>query len=422
MGKSVLNIPAATLRHIAADVGTPVYVYNADAIRAQYQELTGAFADIPHTIFYSVKSNSNLSILRLLRDLGAGADIVSGGELARTLVAGIPASDVVFSGVGKTRVELLDAVNAGVCLINVESSDEVELLGGIAAELGVVANCGIRVNPDVTTDTHPHTQTGERGMKFGVPADEVVPMAQWIARHPHLALCGIGMHIGSQITNAHNYRNGAKKLAALFDGVIEAGVDGIQWLGVGGGMGIRYTNERALPADEFAAAVRSLYESFGIRLALEPGRYLVGRAGCLLTQCVYRKRSGRRDFVIVDAGMNDLIRPSLYGANHSIHVVRDIDVSETDGPSLAGRFEVVGPICESGDFFGRDCELGEVAPGALLAVLCTGAYGFSMSSNYNSRPRAAEVLADGTEWRVIRQRETIDDLMRGEELVEPTTG
>jgi diaminopimelate decarboxylase len=336
----------------------------------------------------------------LLRDLGAGADIVSGGELARTRVAGIPANDVVFSGVGKTRAELLEAVHAGVCLINVESSDEVRLLGQIAMDLGVVANCGIRVNPDVTTDTHPYTQTGEHGMKFGVPSDEIVPMAQWIAEHPHLALRGIGMHIGSQITNADNYRDGAKKLAALVDRVIEAGVDGLEWLGVGGGLGIRYVNERALPAEEFAAAVGPLHAAFGLPLALEPGRFLVGGAGYLLTKCVYRKRSGSRDSLIVDAGMNDLIRPSLYGAAHQIRVIEGRNSGEIDDSSLAGRFDVVGPICESGDFLGRDCD------------------GFSMSSNYNSRPRAAEVLVDGTDWRVVRQRETIDDLMRGEELNE----
>ncbi len=419
MGEGVLSLPAELLHGISAEVGTPTYVYDAGAIRAQYQELTGAFADIPHRIFYSVKSNSNLAVLRLLRDLGAGADIVSGGELARTQTAGILAADVVFSGVGKTRTELRDAVNAGVGLINVESSGEVELLGQVAAELGAIANCGIRVNPDVTTDTHPYTQTGEHGMKFGIPADELVLTARRITEHQHLTLLAIGMHIGSQITNADNYSDGATKLAALVGDVIESGAEGVQWLGIGGGMGIRYLHERPLPAIEFAAAVRSLHESFGLPLALEPGRFLVGAAGCLLTECVYKKRSGRRDFVIVDAGMNDLLRPSLYGADHDIQVIGNNDAHDTDEKLDSGRFDVVGPICESGDFLGRDRDLGEVAPGSLLAVFGAGAYGFSMSSNYNSRPRAAEVLVEGTRWRVIRERETTDDLMRGEELVEP---
>ena len=414
-----MNIPAATLRSIVSEVGTPAYVYHADAIRARYGKLTEAFDDIPHRIFYSVKSNSNLSILRLLRGLGAGADIVSGGELARTQVAGIPAGDVVFSGVGKTRTELTAAVRSGVGLINVESSGEVELLSRVAEELGTVARCGIRVNPDVTTDTHPYTQTGELGMKFGVPTDELVNTSQRIVADSNLELHGIGMHIGSQITNADNYRDAAEKLAVLYGEVVDAGIDSVRWLGIGGGMGIRYTRERPLRAGELADAVRPLYESFGLGIALEPGRYLVGEAGWLLTVCVYRKRSGRREFVIVDAGMNDLLRPSLYGAAHDIEVVGS-EGSVGAGDALEPRvFDVVGPICESGDFLGRECELGEVAPGDLLAVAGAGAYGFTMSSNYNSRPRAAEVLVDGNEWRIVRQRETIDDLMRGEELSEP---
>jgi diaminopimelate decarboxylase len=418
VGEGLLSFSAETLQQISAEVGTPTYVYDAEAIEAQYRELTAAFAGVPHRIFYSVKSNSNLAILRLLKNLGAGADIVSGGEQARTRAAGIPSSDVVFSGVGKTRSELAEAISAGVGLINVESSGEVEQLGRIAEQMGAVANCGIRVNPDVTTDTHPYTQTGEHGMKFGVPADELLSIALHISGHPHLVLLGVGMHIGSQITNPANYRDGSEKLAALFSAVVDAGVDTVQWLGIGGGMGIRYMNERSLPANEFAAAVRSLYESFGLSLALEPGRYLVGAAGCLLTECVYVKRSGNRNFAIVDAGMNDLLRPSLYGAEHDICVVQEGEQADGRGGS-AGRYDVVGPICESGDFLGRDRDLGTVTPGALLAVLGAGAYGFSMSSNYNSRPRAAEVLVEGARWRVIRQRETTDDLMRGEDLADP---
>jgi diaminopimelate decarboxylase len=422
VGKGVLSLSAETLRSIAAEVGTPAYVYDADAIRSQYRDLTDAFAGIPHRIFYSVKSNGNLSILRLLRNLGAGADIVSGGELVRTRAAGFPARDVVFSGVGKTRAELKAAVEAGVCMINIESAGEAELLGRIAMEAGVVATCGIRVNPDVTTDTHPYTQTGEHGMKFGVPADELLHTAQQIAVNPNLALVGIGMHIGSQITNAENYLDGARKLAALVNDVLGAGVSGIEWLGIGGGMGIRYMDERRLPAQELVSAVRSLHDIFGFRLALEPGRFIVGEAGCLLTECLYRKRSGRREYVIVDAGMNDLLRPSLYGAKHDIVVVGESHGEGAEGSIDSGSFDVVGPICESGDFLGRDRNLESATQGALLAVMGAGAYGFTMSSNYNSRPRAAEVLVDGTQWRVIRQRETVEDLMRGEELDEPRAG
>jgi len=415
VGEGLLSFSAEILEEISANVGTPVYVYNAGAIQAQYAELTGAFAGVPHRIFYSVKSNSNLSILRLLKELGAGADIVSGGEFARTQAAGIPAGDVVFSGVGKTRPELEEAIRLGVGLINVESSGELELLGRIAAEKGAVANCGIRVNPDVTTDTHPYTQTGAHGMKFGIPSDELVSTALRVSEHPHLALLGVGMHIGSQITNPANYRDGAEKLAALFGNVVDAGVDSVKWLGIGGGMGIRYMNERSLPANEFAAAVRSLYESFQLSLALEPGRFLVGAAGCLLTECVHVKRSGNRNFAIVDAGMNDLLRPSLYGAEHDIRVISASATSNASDVDDTVRYDVVGPICESGDFLALDRALNAVEPGALIAVLGAGAYGFSMSSNYNSRPRAAEVLVNGTRWRVIRQRESFDDLMRGED-------
>ncbi len=418
VGEGILTGSSATLRQIAERVGTPVYVYDADAIRKSYHDLTGAFGDIPHQIFYSVKSNSNLSIVRLMRDLGAGADIVSGGELARTRAAGVPASKVVFSGVGKTRAELWEAVQEGVGLINVESWGEAELLGTIATETRSLANCGIRVNPDVTTDTHPYTQTGEHGMKFGVPSDDVVPIAEWADKHPLLKLNGLGMHIGSQITNAGNYRDGARKLLALYEEVSAAGVRGIQWLGVGGGLGIRYTDERALPAEEFVSAVRSLHDKTGLPLALEPGRFLVGNAGCLLTSCLYRKRSGSRDFVIVDAGMNDLLRPSLYDAKHRIVTVHGIDSGGSEEQPWVGSCDVVGPICESGDFLGLERNLDDVGSGALLAVLSSGAYGFSMSSNYNSRPRAAEVLLHGTDWRVIRKRETVEDLMRGEELAE----
>lgn len=421
MGEGLLNVPADTLRQIAAEVGTPVYVYDADEVRSQYRLLTGAFAGIPHRIFFSVKSNSNLSVLRIMRDLGAGADIVSGGELARARTAGIPAADVVFSGVGKTAAELSDSVRAGVCMINVESWGELEVLGRVATELDVIAHCGIRVNPDVTTDTHPYTQTGEHGMKFGVPSDDTVKMARWISDHSYLALRGIGMHIGSQITNADNYRSGASKLASLFNDVVDSGVRGLEWLGVGGGLGIRYTKERALPPEEFVDAVRSLHDFSGLRLALEPGRFLVGPAGCLLTECLYRKRSGSKDFLIVDAGMNDLLRPSLYGAEHSISVVNGGDAVSSGAAYQDGIVDIVGPICESGDFLGRDRNLGVIEPGSLLSVSGAGAYGFTMSSNYNSRPRAAEVLVDGTEWRVVRQRETVADLMRGEELVDPTT-
>ncbi len=414
MGESVLEISADALERIATSVGTPVYVYHADAIRRRYAELTGALSGFSHRIHYSVKANSNLAVLRLLRELGAGADIVSGGELVRALRAGFAPRDIVFSGVGKTRLELTAAVREGVGLINVESLDELKLLTEVATELGAVADLGIRVNPDVTTKTHPYTQTGERGMKFGVPLDEVVQLARLAEAKDCLSVRSIGMHIGSQITDAEHFREGAQKLADLVDELRAAGVKGIRSVDVGGGIGIRYTNEHPLEAEEFAAAIRPLADDTGLEVMLEPGRFLVGNAGYVLTRCVHRKRSGSRNFVVVDAGMNDFLRPSLYGAVHEICVVQG-----SEPPDSSGRtYDVVGPICETGDFLGFQRELPEVSRGALLAVCGAGAYGFAMSSSYNSRPRPPEVLVDGDHWAIIRDRETVDDLMRGEPTLE----
>ncbi len=414
MGESVLEISADALERIATSVGTPVYVYHADAIRRRYAELTGALSGFSHRIHYSVKANSNLAVLRLLRELGAGVDIVSGGELVRALRAGFAPRDIVFSGVGKTRLELTAAVREGVGLINVESLDELKLLTEVATELGAVADLGIRVNPDVTTKTHPYTQTGERGMKFGVPLDEVVQLARLAEAKDCLSVRSIGMHIGSQITDAEHFREGAQKLADLVDELRAAGVKGIRSVDVGGGIGIRYTNEHPLEAEEFAAAIRPLADDTGLEVMLEPGRFLVGNAGYVLTRCVHRKRSGSRNFVVVDAGMNDFLRPSLYGAVHEICVVQG-----SEPPDSSGRtYDVVGPICETGDFLGFQRELPEVSRGALLAVCGAGAYGFAMSSSYNSRPRPPEVLVDGDHWAIIRDRETVDDLMRGEPTLE----
>jgi diaminopimelate decarboxylase len=414
VGESVLEISADALERIATSVGTPVYVYHADAIRRRYAELTGALSGFSHRIHYSVKANSNLAVLRLLRELGAGVDIVSGGELVRALRAGFAPRDIVFSGVGKTRLELTAAVREGVGLINVESLDELKLLTEVATELGAVADLGIRVNPDVTTKTHPYTQTGERGMKFGVPLDEVVQLARLAEAKDCLSVRSIGMHIGSQITDAEHFREGAQKLADLVDELRAAGVKGIRSVDVGGGIGIRYTNEHPLEAEEFAAAIRPLADDTGLEVMLEPGRFLVGNAGYVLTRCVHRKRSGSRNFVVVDAGMNDFLRPSLYGAVHEICVVQG-----SEPPDSSGRtYDVVGPICETGDFLGFQRELPEVSRGALLAVCGAGAYGFAMSSSYNSRPRPPEVLVDGDHWAIIRDRETVDDLMRGEPTLE----
>lgn len=404
MGQSVLS-------RIAARVGTPVYVYDLAAVRARYAALDQALAAVPHRIHYSVKANGNLGLLSALRAMGAGADIVSGGELARVLRAGFNPADVIFSGAGKTLAEIDAALVAGVGLVNVESASEMDLVADAAKDRGTTAGVGIRVNPDVTADTHPYTQTGERGMKFGVPLDEVVALARRTRTERALSLRSVGMHIGSQIADVAPYGTGARKLEALIKDLRAAGVTTLDSVDVGGGLGISYSGEPALEPAAFAAAVGFLATNTGLTLCTEPGRFLVGNAGHLLTRVLYRKHAGGKEIVVVDAGMNDLLRPSLYGAHHDIRVI------DPAGNSTDGAVDVVGPLCESGDFLGLNRKLPGAGPGALLAVDGAGAYGFSMSSHYNARPRAAEVLVDGDQYAVTRARETIDDLMQGETAI-----
>ncbi len=401
------------LIRIASAVGTPVYVYDADAIRRQYAALSAALAGVPHRVHYSVKANANLAILGLLRGLGAGADIVSGGELARALAAGFRGPEIVFSGVGKNERELLAALATGVGLINLESEGEFDLLRRLAQGRPVPVAVGIRVNPDVTTETHPYTQTGRAGMKFGVPLDQVLPLARRIAAAPDVLLTSVGMHIGSQIADAAPYREGAQRLQDLVATLREAGIRTLTSVDVGGGLGISYGCGEGLDVARFGEAVAPLARATGLPLLVEPGRFLVGNAGCLLTRVLYRKRSGGRQFVVTDAGMNDLLRPSLYQAYHEVRV---LDGAEPDATTDSTAVDVVGPNCESGDFLALDRSLPGARPGALLAVLGAGAYGFGMSFQYNSRPRAAEVLMDGGRYAVVRQRETVEDLMRGERV------
>ncbi len=413
MGQGVLSLSPKTLQEIAVAVGTPAYVYDVESIRRQYNELTEAFAEIPHRVYYSVKANSTLAILDLVRSLGAGVDIVSGGELVRSLRAGFAPNDIVFSGVGKTAAELEDAVETGIGLVNVESSGELELLDELAGSREIMCNVGIRVNPDVVTKSHPYVRTGHQGLKFGVPIEDAADLARRVASSRFLRLRSVGMHIGSQVTEAGPYREGAERLVELVRCMGPVARD-LEFVSVGGGLGIHYTDEQALGAAEFVAAVRPLWEALAIPIAVEPGRFLVGNAGSLLMTCLYTKRSGNVQFVIVDTGMNDFLRPSLYGAKHAIRVIVPASADKAiDGNSPV---HVVGPICESGDAFGSYTELSGVGPGAILALLGAGAYGFSMSSAYNSRPRAPEVLVQTDEWSVIRDRESADDLMRGERV------
>ncbi len=413
-GRSLL-LSGVSLTEIADRVGTPAYVYNAESIRDRYRSLDAALARTPHRICFAVKANSNLAVLRILQELGAGADIVSSGELARALAAGFRPERIVFSGVGKTGDELKAAVKAGIGHLNVESREELELLGRIAEnEKPAQVKVGIRVNPGVTTDTHPYISTGKSGIKFGLPTDQVVPAAEYVMRHPRLELTTLAMHLGSQLVNTEPFVQGISHLLELVARLRRAGVSTLEVIDIGGGLGIRYAEEHAIDPDEFAAAVLPLLESAGLTVYLEPGRFLVGSAGVLLTRVLYRKHSGGKEFVVVDAGMNDLVRPSHYQAYHEI-----VELEERGRPP--GRIDVVGPVCETGDFLALERMLPGLAAGDGLAVLGAGAYGFVMSSNYNSRPRAAEVIVEDGQWWVARPREAVEDLFQSERMWPSTT-
>ena len=413
LGTGLLGFDPALLRSIAERVGTPTYVYSANLIRAQYHALQDALRDVPHRICYSVKANGNLGVLKVLKGVGAGADIVSVGELRRALAAGFDAASIVFSGVGKTASELEEAVRMEVGFLNVESPAELDAVIATVRRLKKRARLGIRVNPDVATETHPYTKTGEKTAKFGVPYDEVVSVAQRAAAEPLLTVRGLAMHLGSQITDVDPYHRGTVKLLELVTALRASGIVTIEALDVGGGLAVRYHNEKAPSPQAFAAAVAPAVKQASLALVCEPGRYLVANAGVLVTKVLYRKHAGGKDFVVVDAGMTDFVRPSHYNAHHEI-------VPLTDGDRAEEVVNVVGPICESGDFLGLDRKLPPVEAGEYLAVLGTGAYGFVMSSTYNQRPRPPEVLVEGDRYYVARQRETLEDLLRGE-VLEPTT-
>ena len=395
---------------IADAVGTPVFIYSAGEIRSQYEALNAALSRARHRIHYSVKANSNLAVLALLRSLGAGVDIVSGGELYRAKTAGFTGADIVFSGVGKTDAELLEALAAQVKLVNVESEGELRRLSALAAGQGARAPVALRVNPEVTIETpHRYTRTGGRGDKFGIPYDLALEVGRLALELPGIALQGLDMHIGSQIQDITPYRSGVQRLLGLADDLRRAGATQLRYLDVGGGLAVTYDAEAAANVQSFATAMVGAAAESGLELIVEPGRYLVGNAGALITRVLDRKHSGGKSYVVVDAGMNDLLRPSHYHAFHRIEAV-----SPRGGTEVA---DVVGPVCESGDFLALDRKIDAAMPGDLMAVRSAGAYGYSMASNYNSRPRAAEVLVDGDRFAVISARESYPDLIRQERLV-----
>jgi len=403
-----LHLEGVALDTLAERFGTPLYVYSRAALESAYRAYTEAFAATPHLICYAVKANSSLAILNLFARLGAGFDIVSGGELARVLAAGGDAGKVVFSGVGKTAAEMRAALEAGILCFNVESESELHRLDRVAGELGKVAPVSFRVNPDVDPKTHPYISTGLKENKFGVAIAEAPRLYRLAAGLPHLRIAGIDCHIGSQLTDLSPLADAADRVLALVDALAAEGIT-LDHIDLGGGVGIRYRDET--PPD-LAAYGRVLAQKFAGRrekLVLEPGRSLVGNAGLLLTRVEYLKPGEDRNFAIVDAAMNDLMRPALYEAYHDI-----VPVQLRNAP--AKRYDVVGPVCETGDFIGfaRDLAIEE---GDLLAILSAGAYGMSMASNYNSRPRAAEILVDKNEINLVRERESIESMMAGERLV-----
>jgi diaminopimelate decarboxylase len=416
VGKGVLNEPFSArdgafrcedvpAEAIALVAGTPAFIYSASEIRDRYRRLTAALKDCPVRVHYSLKANANRAILTLLRELGTGVDVVSGGELARALAAGFRGSDIVQGGVGKTATELREAVQAGVKLINVESRDELVLLDSIARELGAVAPVGLRVNPEVIVpNAHEYIATGERGHKFGIPHADALAVARAAIGLGHVQLVALDMHVGSQLSTLDPYRDGLARLKELALQIRAAGAD-LKYLDIGGGLPVVYQAGDAEPdLAGYGALVGKTVRELGLSLIVEPGRFFAGASGVLLTRVLYRKESGGKQYVIVDAGMNDLLRPSHYDAYHRIEAVKPSGVRVTA--------DVVGPVCETGDFLALDRDVDDVQPGDLVVVHGAGAYGYVMSSNYNARPRAAEVMVDGHRFAVVTRRETYDDLMR----------
>ncbi|MBZ5646919.1 MAG: diaminopimelate decarboxylase [Acidobacteriia bacterium] len=404
--KDLAHCEHVPLPRLAEKYGTPLYVYSATTLRERYGTFDKAFGSLPHTICYSVKANSNLGILRLMAKLGSGFDVVSGGELARAQRVSKRAP-VVFSGVGKTAGEMDAALRAGILMFNVESEGELDLLAQRAAKLKKSARFALRVNPDVSAETHPYISTGLREHKFGVAMGEARALYARAAQEKWLEVAGVSVHIGSQITDMEPFEATMERVAELVWALTSDGHH-IRYADAGGGLGISYHHPDDLPrrARAYAKAITKPLRKLGVHLILEPGRAIVGPAGALLTRVLYVKHNGDHKFAIVDAAMNDLLRPSLYGAYHQIApVVAD------DRRPVTDDWDIVGPVCETGDFLARDRELPALEPGELLLVLDTGAYGMSLASNYNSRPRPAEVLVNGSKVTVIRKRETIRDLM-----------
>jgi len=398
------------LRTIAREAGTPCYIYSCATLRQHFTVFDSAFAGMPHLTCYSVKANGNLSILGLFAALGGGADIVSGGELFKARQSGIPAERIVYSGVGKTREEIDYALREDILMFNIESAQELEAIDQRAGAMRARARIALRVNPDVDPKTHPYISTGLKKNKFGIDIEQAMQSYERARTLEHVDVVGIDCHIGSQLTEIPPFVEALERLKALVCRLGENGT-GIRYLDLGGGLGISYHEEEPPHPREYARAILEGLGDLPCKLILEPGRVIVGNAGVLLTEVLYTKKTASKEFIIVDAGMNDLVRPSLYGSYHDIRPV--VPRSRESRP-----VDVVGPICESSDFIAHDRMLQAMDAGELLAVMSAGAYGFSMSSNYNARARAAEVLVDGDSFYVVRKRESREDLIRGESIPE----
>ena len=406
--KGHLYCEKVKIRDVADKIGTPFYLYSARAIRHHIKLFEEAFASYPHLFCYSMKANSNLSILSLIKECEWGVDVVSGGELFRALKAGIEPSRIVYAGVGKTRPEIEMALKARILLLNVESREELEAIDRISQGLKRKTSVALRVNPDVEAKTHAYITTGKKEAKFGLSMEQTLKIYEQREKFKNVEIKGIHVHIGSQITSLEPYSKAITKVVGLIEKLNQNNIP-VEWLNIGGGLGIIYHGEKVPYPQELAAKIIPEVKETGCKIIVEPGRFIVGNAGILVTRVTYVKRREDKNFVIVDAGMNDFVRPSLYGAYHEI-------VSEVEKEGSEIQADVVGPICESGDFFAQDRKLPEVEEGEYLVIMGAGAYGFSMSSNYNSRPRVAEVLVDGEKSYLIRRRESHLNLIEGESI------
>ncbi len=405
-----LHCEEVSLAALAARHGTPLYVYSTAAIVRQFRAFDDAFGDTPHLVCFAMKANDHLAILALLARAGAGFDVVSGGELWKALRAGADPARIVFSGVGKTDAEIEEALRQKILMLNIESPQELDAVARIAARLGVRAPISLRVNPDVDPKTHPYISTGMKKSKFGIAISEALAHYRRAQATGHLALVGVDCHIGSQLTDVSPFVDALARVRGLIGQLAEEGLAGeLHYLDFGGGVGITYKDETPPTPAAYAAALRAGLAGLGLTLVLEPGRAIVGNAGALVTRVLYRKETGEKRFVVIDGAMTELVRPALYGSYHALQPVRPRGASTIVA-------DVVGPVCESGDFLAKDREMEAPEPGDLLAVMSAGAYGYVMASNYNARPRPAAILVDGPRHHIIRDRESLEDLVRHEHI------